>query len=451
MRLIWDSLPPLAQDLALLGLLLMPAVLTGLVVLRGYAPWPLLRGFLGRFRWSAALFVLLIAISTGMGIGLLAQERGLRHGTAQAADKFDLVVAAPGSELTALFASVFLQPSDMGLVPGEAYAAIAAHEQVSIAAPLAFGDSYGAAPVVGTTAEFLRHLSEGRIDGRLWEDHAEAVVGALVPLEIGAAFTPAHGVGDAADPEAHGGHGDEEEHGGDHDHGDGITVVGRMAATGTPWDRAILIPVEYVWEIHGLANGHAPERAAQIGPPFDPGYFPGTPAVVVRATELWANYALRSEFTRDGETMAFFPGAVLSGLYRVMGDVRQAMSLMALVTQGLVAASVLMALFILTRLFRRQIALLRALGAPRRFVFATVWALCAALLLAGALLGVLTGWGAAMLLSQLVSARTGIALSAPLGWAEMQVLAGFVSSAMLLSLLPAALVLRQPVVDGLRS
>ncbi len=462
MRLIWDTLPALAQDIALLIVLLLPALLTGLLVLRGYAPWPLLRGFFGRFRWSAALFVLLIAISTGMGIGLLAQERGLRRGTAQAADKFDLIVAAPGSELTALFASVFLQPSDMGLVSGAAYAEIARHEQVSIAAPLAFGDSYGAAPVVGTTAEFLRHLSEGQIDGRLWQDHAEAVVGALVPLETGASFTPAHGVGDAADPEAHGGgHADEEgedhgegDHGEeshDHDHGGTITVVGRMAPTGTPWDRAILIPVEFVWEVHGLANGHAPDREAQIGPPFDPEYFPGTPAVVVRAQELWANYALRSEFTRDGETMAFFPGAVLSGLYRVMGDVRQAMSLMALVTQGLVAASVLTGLFILTRLFRRQIALLRALGAPRRFVFATVWAFSAVLLLVGSLLGLGVGWGAAEVLSRFVSARTDIAISALPGWTELHLLAGFVSLAMLLSLLPAAVVLRQPSVEGLRS
>ncbi|MBE9638303.1 FtsX-like permease family protein [Salipiger mangrovisoli] len=459
MRVIWDSLPGAAQDLALLIALLVPALITGLLVLRGYAPWPLLRGFLGRFRWSALLFVLLIAISTGMGIGLLAQERGLRRGTAQAADKFDLIVAAPGSELTALFASVFLQPSDMGLVSGNAFAEIAGHSEVEIAAPLAFGDSHGAAPVVGTTAEFLRHLSGNRVEGRLWHDHAEAVIGALVPLEIGEGFTPAHGIGDAAEPEAHGGapdgdevdHGQTDAHAHSHDHGGALTVVGRMAPTGSPWDRAILIPVEFVWEIHGLANGHAPEREAQIGPPFDAEYFPGTPAVVVRARALWANYALRSEFTRDGETMAFFPGAVLSGLYRVMGDVRQAMSLMALVTQGLVAASVLTGLFILTRLFRRQIALLRALGAPRRFVFATVWVFCAALLLCGALLGLLVGWGAAELLSRVVSARTDIAISALPGWTELHLLAGFVSLSMLLSLLPAAVVLRQPVVDGLRS
>ena len=102
-----------------------------------------------------------------------------------------------------------------------------------------------------------------------------------------------------------------------------------MAPTGTPWDRSILIPVETVWETHGLANGHAPSDEGRIGPPFDAEHFPGTPAVVVRASELWANYALRSEFTLDGETMAFFPGTVLSNLYIVMGDVRQSMPKLA--------------------------------------------------------------------------------------------------------------------------
>lgn len=434
---LWDGLPPMAQDALWTGFLLTPALLIGALVLRGYAPWPLVRAILWRFRWSAVMFTLLIAIAVGMGIGLLAQERGLRRGTAQAADKFDLIVAAPGSELTVMFAAVYLQPSDMPLISGAMYQQIATHESVSIAAPLAFGDSVGTAPVVGTTADFIRHLSEDQVTGRLWQTSAEAVIGALVPMQVGQDFTPAHGEGDAAEHDAHG-----DAH---------LTVVGRMAPTGTPWDRAVLLPIEAVWEVHGLANGHAPERGAQIGPPFDAEFFPGTPAVVVKAEALWANYALRSEFTRDAETMAFFPGTVLANLYRVMGDIRQAMSLMALVTQVLVASSVLLGLFILSHLFRRQIALLRALGAPARFVFAVVWGFGAVLLTVGAALGLLSGLVAASGLSRLVTARTDIVIEAPLGWTEVHALAAFVSVTLLLSLVPAAMILRKPVVTGLRA
>lgn len=432
----WDSLSALSQDLLMTVLLLLPSLLAGGLVLRGFAPWPLVRAILRRFRVASILFVLLIAISVGMGIGLLAQERGLRHGTAQAADKFDLVISAPGSEMTVMMSAVFLQPSDMPLLDGATYAEIAGHESVSIAAPLAFGDSFGSAPVIGTTAEFARYLAEDRIEGRMWETAQEALAGALVPLEIGGGFAPAHGHGDAAEDNAHA--------------GEPLTIVGKLASTGTPWDRAILVPVETVWSVHGLANGHAPDRSDQIGPPFDPAYFPGTPAVVVRSEALWANYALRSEFTRDRETMAFFPGAVLAQLYRVLGDIRQIMSLMALVTQVLVAAAVLLGLFILSRLFHRQLALLRALGAPARFIFAVVWSFGAVLLLAGTVLGLGTGSLAASVLSRIVTARTDILVTAPLSWSEIHFLAGFISVTLLLSLLPAAVVLRQPVVPSLR-
>lgn len=436
MRDLWESMPATAQDGTVLVALLVPALLIGVLVSRGFAAHRLIGAMLWRFRWANVTFIALIAVSVGMGIGLIAQERGLRQGTAQAADKFDLLVAAPGSEMTMMLAAVYLQPSDVPLLDGFTYNDIATHELVDIAAPLAFGDSYRQSPIVGTTADFARYLSDGEIDGRMWRASMEAIAGAATELDLGDIFTPAHGIGDAVE---HGVHGDE------------VTVVGRMARTGTPWDRSILVPVEAVWEVHGLANGHAPERGDQIGPPFDAEFFPGTPAIIVKAEELWANYALRSEFNRDRETMAFFPAAVLSDLYRIMGDVRQAMSLMSIVTQMLVAASVLLALFILSRLFARQMALLRALGAPDRFLMAVVWGYCATLLGLGTVLGLGVGVGAATVLSSIITVRTDILVRASIGWSELHLAAGFASIALTLALLPAVAVLKQPTAKNLRA
>lgn len=443
---LWSSLSAPVQDALWLGLLLAPAAALGGLVLRGLQPGPLVRAMLWRFRGPNALFVLLIAVAIGLGVGLLAQERGLRKGAAAAADKFDLIVSAPGSELTMLFAAVYLQPSDVGLLSGQVYDAVAANPRVALAAPLAFGDSYKGAPLVGTTAEFVRHLSDGDFQGRMFQTSTEAIAGALSPVGIGDRFQPAHGVGNIAQ---------EAENMSAHA-GSEFTVVGRMAPTGSPWDKALIVPIEAVWEVHGLANGHDPrgassEGANRIGPPFDADFFPGTPAIVVRAEALWANYALRSEFNRDAESMAFFPGAVLSQLYRVMGDVRQAMSVMALVSLGLVSASVLAGLLILIRLFRRQLGVLRALGAPDRFVFAVVWSYAASLLAAGVGLGALVGWGAASVLSRVVSARTDILITSTLGWPEFHFLAGFLSVASLLALLPAIAVQKTSIVDALRS
>ncbi|WP_116134107.1 ABC transporter permease [Tropicimonas sp. IMCC34043] len=444
MRNLWDTLSAGAQDSLITAGLLLPLAVIAAILLRGFAPWALVRAILWRFRWANLIFVLLISVSVGMGIGVIVQERGLRQGMAHAADKFDLVVSAPGSELTMTLATIFLRPSDVPLLSGRVYQDIADHENVDIAAPIAFGDSYLTAPLIGTIDAFVRHLGDGEIEGRMWQTSTEAIAGAAAPVRIGDVFTPVHGQEDDHDEE------EEDEHGHHHD-GFDLTVVGRLPPSGTPWDHAILIPVEGVWEVHGLANGHAPERGDRIGPPFDPDYFPGTPAVIVRSSALWANYALKSDFTRDSETMAFFPGTVLANLYRVMGDIRQAMSLMSLVTQGLVAASVLMGLFILTRLFQRQTAMLRALGAPRRFVMAVVWCYGASMLTLGTLGGILAGYATTAILSRIVSARTDVLVTATLGWSEIHLACGFLSGTALLSLLPAILVMRTPIAEGLRA
>ncbi|MBJ3776258.1 ABC transporter permease family protein [Acuticoccus mangrovi] len=433
---LWDRLPALAQDGLTFLALLLPALLVGVAVMAGHRPLALVGAMLRRFPFTNALFVLLIAASVGLGVGLIAQERGLRIGTARAAEKFDLVLAAPGSEITMLLAAVYLQPSDVPLLGGDVYAEVTENPHVSIAAPIAFGDSYDGAPVIGTTPDFAGHLAGPLAAGRMFATEREAVAGARVPLAIGDEFTPAHGVGASADEEAH-----------EHAH---FTVVGRMPMTGSPWDRAILVPVEAVWEVHGLADGHADGWSGEVGPPFDMARFPGTPAILVRADELWANYALRSEFNR-ADVMAFFPGAVLAGLHNILGDVRQAMSLLAVATQVLVTAGVLAGLLVLARLTAQRLALLRALGAPARFAFAVVWGYAASLIVAGAILGVGVGYGATIALSAIITERTDILVTARLDWPELHLVAGFVSLTLLLALLPAGATLSRDIVRDLRA
>lgn len=420
MREAWLSLPAAVQDALVLVALLAPVPALGAALLRGFAPWPLVGGLLRRHAGINAVFVALIAASVALGTAVVSQERALREGTARAASAFDLVVAAPGSEVAVMLAAVYLRPADMPLLDGETYHAIATAERVELAAPIAFGDSHRGAPIVGTTAGLVAHLAGTLAEGRPFEDRLEAVAGARAPAGLGEAFTPAHGV---LDPEE-GAHG-----------GVSHTVVGVMPPTGSPWDRALLVPVESVWEIHGLADGHA-EAGAPIGPPFDPGFFPGTPAVLVVADSLGASYQLRARFTTE-RSMAFFPGAVLFRLHGVLGDLGRVMSALTVVTQVLVAAGVLAGLALLMRLIRERLALLRALGAPRRFVMALCWSYAGALIAAGAVLGLALGWVAARVLSGVLSARTEVALAPSLGWAELHLVAGFTSAASVLAVLPA--------------
>ncbi|SNR76050.1 ABC transporter permease [Puniceibacterium sediminis] len=436
---LWADLPNAAQDTVTFVALLLPAVLIGIWVLRGLAPGALITSMLRRYAAVNLVFTGLVAVSVALGVGLIAQERGLRQGSARAADKFDLIVTAPGSEITAMLAAVYLQPTDLPLLNGAQYAEIAGAEGVTFAAPLAFGDSWQGHPVVGTTTDFITHLSGASVQGRMFADHEEAVVGALVPLGIGDEVVPTHGAVETMDEED------------DHGHHDiHYKVVGKLPATGSPWDRAILVPVEIVWELHGLANGHTPETAEQLGPPFAPENFPGTPAILVKPEKLFQAYALRTEFSR-ADMMAFFPGAVLSQLHGLASDVREAMSLLTVVSQILVAAAILAGLVLITRLFARNLAVLRALGAAPRFLLAVVWSYAATLLTLGTVVGFGLGIGAAAVLSRILTARTSVQISATPGWSELHLAAAFLSLSLICALLPGLLAMRRPPLADLRA
>lgn len=432
---LWTTLPSGMRDAVLLVLLLAPLALAALAIPRGYILRPLLKGLFRRHWGIGLIFTGLIAIAAAMSTTLTSQERGLREATARSAEKFELIIAAPGNEITTMLAAVYLETTALPLLSGEVYEAVAEHPLVRFAAPLAFGDSFEGAPVVGTTAEFVTHLSGGLAAGRMFATEEEAVIGASVALALGDEFEPVHGTG--AD-------GILDEHGAE------LTVTGVLPPTGSPWDNAIIVPVEQVWEVHALPNGHPLDWDGTLGAPFDPASFPGTPAVLVSTSSLWEAFSLRGEFTTEA-TMAFFPGTVLAEIHAIMGDIRTVMSTLIIVAQALVAVSVIAGLTILMRLLARRIALLRALGAPKRFAFALSWSFATIMILVGSALGLGVGLLATSVLSQMITAQTQILVEAALSWTELHLVAGFATLGSLLSLLPAWLATKRPLTEDLRA
>jgi putative ABC transport system permease protein len=102
------------------------------------------------------------------------------------------------------------------------------------------------------------------------------------------------------------------------------TVVGRLPARHNVWDSAILVPVEDVWQVHGMAQGHDPAHDQHIGPPWDAKYLSGVPAVAVKPNSV-AAYSLRGQF-RNARSVALFPAEVLNDLYLTLGNVRDLLS-----------------------------------------------------------------------------------------------------------------------------
>jgi putative ABC transport system permease protein len=173
------------------------------------------------------------------------------------------------------------------------------------------------------------------------------------------------------------------------------------------------------------------------------------PAIVVKAQSIADAYGLRGKYRTEKST-AFFPAEVLIELYGLMGDIRVLMSALALGTQVLVIASILTSIVILLRLQRKQFAILRALGAPRRYILAVVWIYVAIIVVTGAALGLVLGWLMSFGVSHFVSVSTGVSLQPWIGWPEIRLALGVVFAGFLLALLPLMALYRTPVAEALR-
>jgi putative ABC transport system permease protein len=411
--------------------------------------------------WAGSLVVvLLIAFATALGVAVTLQERALRLGSARSADRFDLVIGAPGSETQLLLSSVSLQPSPLPLMSGDVLGKLADDPRVSWAAPVGFGDSFSGYPIVGTSTALTSNLS-ALTQGRPFSKAGEAVVGAAVDLPLGYAVKPTHGLATL---------------GGETHTELAYRITGRMAPTGTSWDRAILVPIQSVWSLHGMGvheeeHDHAAEAGATHAE--EPGHddhhhehahidpnatldehwtaqTPGLPAILVKPKTIADAYKLRQDYRGNG-TLAVFPGEVLTNLYATLGDAKRVLSAVAVGAQILVAAAVLMVTVMHIGQRRRQIGALRAFGAPQSAVLAIVWLELFILIALGILLGFALGYGAAMLLSMMFSGESGIIL--PVGFIrdDLKSVGAIVVFSASLALAPALLAYRQSPAAALRA
>jgi putative ABC transport system permease protein len=404
-----------------------------------FNPFPVVIADYRRNRLLVGITLALIAIAVAIGVAVIAQERALRQGSARAADDFDLLVGAPGSPTQLVLTSVYLKLQAIPLVSGKVLAATAGAPGVRYAAPIAFGDNHDGYPIVGTISDFASRGGElSPTAGRFFSKRGEAVVGASVPLSIGAQIHPEHGQHHADEAEKR-----------VHEHALSYTVVGRLPARYNVWDKAILVPVEDVWAVHDLPTGHE-AGSVRIGPPWTLDLLPGVPAIAVKPESVGAAYALRGKF-RSNDSMALFPAEVLNELYGTLGDVRDLMSLLALATQALVVLAVLLALLVGFLARARQFAVLRAIGASSAYVFCVIWLEVSVLIAGGAALGLALGYGASWALSGWIATRIGFTLPPSMGYEELLLAVSLAGIGLIIATLPALLSLRQPIAEGLKA
>ncbi|PYE25963.1 putative ABC transport system permease protein [Rhizobium sp. PP-CC-3A-592] len=411
-----------------------------------------------RHKGGTIAILLLVAFAVALAVSVTLQERALRLGSARAANAFDLVIGAAGSETQLVLSSVFLQPAPLPLMEGAVLQRLAADPRVAFAAPIGFGDSFAGYPLVGTSTALVAHLSPQLQEGVGLRQEGNAVIGSAVDLSMGAVIKPMHGTAEE----------------GAHTHtGLAYAVVGRMKPTGTPWDRAILVPIQAVWELHGMGHdkaeheeagheeaGHAEaghaggehEHSADATAPINEDWAEhsaGVPAVLVKPKTIADAYKLRQEY-RSGTTLAVFPGEVLTRLYATLGDAKILLMAVAIGTQVLIAAALLLVTIMHVGQRRRQIGALRAFGASRTVVFRIVWLQLFAISLAGILLGFGLGYLVSDVIGGIVSRQNGFTMPVAFARGDLAFAAFVTAFAAVLAVVPAVLAYRQSPAAALK-
>ena len=377
----------------------------------------------------------------------------------------DLIVGARTSPVQLMLYAVFRVGGASHNIRMDSVRAIAAQRAVAWVVPLSLGDSHRGYPVLGTTPDYFSRFAYGEKhnlvlrEGRAFSDSLdglyEAVLGAeaaqALGYRLGQRITLAHGLGHEEDHET------EEKTAGLHsDHADKpFTVVGILARTGTPVDRTVHVGLKAIEAIHLDFAGGAPLPGVHIAPEFARKFDLEPKQVTAALVGLKNRVAVFNvqRFVADYDAeplLAVLPGVALDELWGLLGLGERALLLMsglvALVSLASLVAVVLAGL----NERRRELAVLRAVGAgPRQvlFLLAAEGALVTGL---GAVLGAMGAALAVLLAGPWLQTQMGITLqnSAPTA-AQWGLFAAVLLAGMLASLVPGLRAYRLSLADGL--
>jgi putative ABC transport system permease protein len=343
-----------------------------------------------------ALSTLVTAGSIALAVGLLMVVWMVKDQSQRAfvetSTGFDAVLGARGSRLQLVLNAIFHLEASPGNIAAADFEQIRRHPAVKAAIPLAVGDNYRGYRIVGTSENLFTQVEYARgrryavqPGGRVFAGTAhEALVGSFVAerlgLRVGDTFQPFHGL--VFDPS--------------HQHEEIYTVVGILEPTNTPADRVLWIPLA------GIQNmkGHDPKFATDLS------------AVLLQLRTPQAGFMLDMMYNRQGNRLTFaYPvGAIIADLFGKIGWFDRVLALVAYLVAFVAAGSVLASIYASMSARRRDLAILRALGARRHTIFTAVVAEAAVIGALGALAGFVV-YGALLAgVARIIRAQTGVAI-----------------------------------------
>lgn len=434
-------------------------------------------------RVTTILTVASIALSVSLLVGVETVRRGIRQSFAGTIRGTDLIVGARGGSQQLLLSSVFGLGSPAGTVKWETYQRWATHPAVKWTIPISLGDSYYGFRVIGTTPAFFEHYhyrNDGVVEpaeGKLFDGDRDVVIGAdaavKLKLALGAKVVLTHGLRGT-------GISDHEEH--------PFTVVGILKRTSTPVDQALFISLAGVEAMHEgmpaasetgqgkfapLQFGRAASRAAEISDTTEP---QGRPtAGLSDTTGIWAAHGARPQpasitaflvgfKARSAALMlqrqmntdlrepltAILPAVALTELWHTIGYAEDGARIItgAVLIVGLLG--MLVALYSTLEERRREMAILRSLGAGPGRIAALMVLESGTLSLMGAATGLAIVYLVLAVGQGVAESHFGLYIPiTPPQTLEWLYLAGVVVAGVLVGLVPAWRAYRNTLADGL--
>lgn len=405
---------------------------------------------LGNRLVTAALTVFAIAVSVMLLLGVEKVRTGARDSFANTISGTDLVFGSRSGDVQLLLYAVFRIGNATNNITWESYRDIAAQPEIDWIVPLSLGDSHRGFRVLGTTRDYFEHYRYRRdrglsfTAGRPFDDLFDAVLGADVAEALGYRLDDpivvAHGLGDTSFAE----HDDKP-----------FRVAGILAKTGTPVDRTVHVSLEAIEAIHvdWQSGARIPGQTVSAEEVRQMDLTPNavTAAMVGLRSKL-ATFKVQRFINEYPEEplSAILPGAALQELWYLVGTAETALAAVsAMVVVTALLGMVTMTLATLNER-RREMAILRSVGARPATILGLLVAEAGVLGLAGAALGVAMLYLVLAIVRPLVDAHFGLYLE--IGWPESRELAALLAvivAGLLAGFVPALRAYRFSVSDGM--
>lgn len=381
---------------------------------------------------------LILALAFSLSAATMMTERMIKESTVRAAESFDLIIGAKNNSTALLFGTVFLRDESLPRVPAEIMSELKKSRGIEWFAPMTIGDRAGEAPIVGTTESLATFGGKVPLrSGRMFVHSYEALAGAASGYKVGDRFFTTHG----------------RSPGNRHEHRETgeISVVGVLSPTGTPWDKAVLVPIEYSYEAHGF-----PLSGVRLLELSDEALkkLPGFSAVVVKPKSVSDAYRLHAKFNKTTfqdhkknfvPTNGIFTGEVLISLFSVLDSAGKALTLVNLLTLVLGLIVALASGWIISALRADSFAQLRLLGAPSSYIRKVIFSLVLITVTAALVFGYFLAIAEAEICAYWLSRETGIVMHPVLSFELLQFFFGTLGLACFCAYFQSRLIARQPL------